>query len=45
VLDEGKILDVGRHEELMVRDPMYKRMVALQFGHQGAEPVDLAVSS
>ena len=45
VLDEGKILDVGRHEELMVRDPMYKRMVALQFGHQGSEPADLAASS
>jgi len=45
VLDEGKILDVGRHHELMVRDPMYKRMVELQFGHQAMEPVDLAVSS
>ncbi|MFT7139377.1 MAG: ATP-binding cassette subfamily B protein [Sulfitobacter sp.] len=45
VLDEGKILDVGRHQELMVRDPMYKRMVELQFGHHSGEPVDHVVSS
>jgi ATP-binding cassette, subfamily B, bacterial len=32
VMDEGNILDVGQHQELMVRDPMYKRMVELQFG-------------
>ena len=34
VMDEGKILDVGQHQALMVRDPTYKRMVQLQFGLQ-----------
>ena len=32
VMDEGNILDVGQHQEVMVGDPMYKRMVELQFG-------------
>jgi ATP-binding cassette subfamily B protein len=42
VMDEGEILDVGRHHELMVRDPMYKRMVQLQFGTPGVQPAELA---
>jgi len=41
VMDEGKILDVGRHHELMVRDPMYKRMVQLQFGTPEMPPAEL----
>ena len=42
VMEEGKILDVGQHQELMQRDPTYKRMVELQFGVQS--PVEVAVS-
>tara|TARA_R110002072_G_scaffold1780_10_gene14826 strand:- start:49826 stop:51628 length:1803 start_codon:yes stop_codon:yes gene_type:complete len=42
VMEEGKILDVGQHQELMQRDPTYKRMVELQFGVQS--PVEVALS-
>jgi ATP-binding cassette subfamily B protein len=33
VIDQGRILDVGRHAELIERNPLYARMVRLQFGH------------
>ncbi len=32
VMDEGRIIDVGRHEELVQRDPLYARLAELQFG-------------
>ena len=32
VMDEGRIIDVGRHEELVRRDPLYARLAKLQFG-------------
>ena len=32
VLNSGKILDVGKHSELMVRNTAYAQMVELQFG-------------
>ncbi len=32
VLDEGAILDIGRHEELVTRNAVYAQMVKLQFG-------------
>ena len=32
VMDKGKIIDVGRHEELVRRNPMYARFAELQFG-------------
>ncbi len=32
VMNEGKILDIGRHIELIQREPIYKRMVEIQFG-------------
>ena len=32
VMDEGRIIDVGRHEELVCRDPLYARLAELQFG-------------
>ena len=35
VMDEGKIIDVGRHEELVRRDPLYARLAELQFGAAG----------
>lgn len=40
VMDEGRIIDVGQHHELMVRDPMYKRMVQLQFGTPEVPPAE-----
>ena len=32
VLNSGKILDVGKHSELMERNTTYAQMVELQFG-------------
>jgi len=32
VINEGRIVDVGRHEELVRRDPLYARLAELQFG-------------
>lgn len=32
VMDEGRIIDVGRHQELVRRDPLYARLAELQFG-------------
>ncbi|MFQ5634027.1 MAG: ABC transporter transmembrane domain-containing protein [Gammaproteobacteria bacterium] len=35
VIDEGRIVDIGRHDELVRRDPLYARLAELQFGDQG----------
>lgn len=32
VMDSGRIVDTGRHHELVARDPLYARLAALQFG-------------
>ncbi len=32
VMDQGKIEDIGTHEELVRRDPLYARLAELQFG-------------
>ena len=32
VMDSGRILAVGRHADLIAREPVYARMVDLQFG-------------
>ncbi len=32
VLDQGRIVDIGSHEELLQRDPLYARLAELQFG-------------
>jgi len=31
VMDKGRIIDVGRHEELVIRNPLYARLAELQF--------------
>ena len=33
VLDEGRIVDVGRHEELITRDGLYRTLFEQQFRH------------
>jgi ATP-binding cassette subfamily B protein len=35
VLDRGKIVDIGRHDELVRRDPLYARLADLQFLETG----------
>lgn len=32
VIDEGRIEDIGKHEELVLRDALYARLADLQFG-------------
>jgi ATP-binding cassette subfamily B protein len=32
VLDQGRIVDIGRHEELVARGGLYARLAAMQFG-------------
>ena len=39
VMDEGRIVDTGTHEELVRRDPLYARLAELQFGEPEDAPV------
>jgi ATP-binding cassette subfamily B protein len=39
VMDRGRIVDIGTHEELVARDPLYARLAELQFG-DGRETQD-----
>ncbi|MEO8019338.1 MAG: ABC transporter transmembrane domain-containing protein [Pseudomonadota bacterium] len=34
VIDRGRIVGTGRHEELLVANPLYARLAALQFGER-----------
>ena len=38
VMDAGGIIDAGTHDELVVRNPIYAQMVALQFGDGAIKP-------
>ncbi|MGI9309053.1 MAG: ABC transporter transmembrane domain-containing protein [Gammaproteobacteria bacterium] len=40
VIDGGRIVDIGSHEELAQRDPLYARLAALQFGERKDESAD-----
>jgi ATP-binding cassette subfamily B protein len=35
VMDHGRIVDIGTHEQLMQRDSLYARLATLQFGETG----------
>ena len=37
VLDQGRIVDIGRHEELVARGGLYARLSAMQFGAESGE--------
>ncbi len=38
VMDQGRIVDVGRHAELVARDELYARLAELQFGVSSSSP-------
>jgi len=38
VMDQGRIVNIGTHSELVERDPMYARFAELQFGNSGVMP-------
>jgi ATP-binding cassette subfamily B protein len=40
VIDAGRVMGVGTHEELLVSNPLYARLAALQFGMDRAAPAD-----
>ncbi len=43
VMDGGRIIDTGTHEELVVRNPLYARLAELQFGAaRGCTPANQA---
>lgn len=39
VMDEGRIVDIGTHQELIARDALYAWLARLQFGAQNGVPV------
>jgi ATP-binding cassette subfamily B protein len=46
VMDRGRIVDIGRHDELVRRDPLYARLAELQFGEaQPPEPERQSVTA
>jgi ATP-binding cassette subfamily B protein len=40
VLDQGRVLEVGRHEELLERGGAYSRLYDINYGLQGAPAED-----
>jgi ATP-binding cassette subfamily B protein len=36
VMEQGRIVDIGTHAELLSRDSVYARLAELQFGSAGA---------
>ncbi len=42
VMDRGRIVDIGTHDELVHRDPLYTRLAELQFG-EAMEPPGAAL--
>jgi hypothetical protein len=39
-MDQGRIVDIGTHAQLMQRDSLYVRLAELQFGQNGIAPDD-----
>lgn len=44
VMDRGRIVDIGTHDELVRRDPLYARLAELQFGEPD-NPVQAAAAA
>jgi len=45
VINHGRIVDVGTHDELVAREPLYARLAELQFVETPDEPVPEAVAT
>ena len=45
VMDHGRIVDIGTHEELVKRDSVYARLASLQFGATGSAGDELALEA
>lgn len=41
VMDEGKIVDIGQHQELMQKGGIYKRLAEIQFGQHKTDSDEL----
>ncbi|MBL8353083.1 MAG: ATP-binding cassette domain-containing protein [Burkholderiaceae bacterium] len=41
VMEAGRIVDIGRHDELVARDGLYARLAAMQFGLDATEPASV----
>jgi len=45
VVDRGRIVGIGRHEELLRDNALYARLAALQFGERGDSPWPMSMDS
>jgi ATP-binding cassette subfamily B protein len=45
VVDHGRIVGIGRHEELLRDNALYARLAALQFGERGDSPWPMSMDS
>ncbi len=45
VMDHGRIVDIGTHDELVKRDSVYARLASLQFGETGSGDRELVLEA
>jgi len=45
VMDQGKLVAIGTHAQLIASNPLYARLAALQFNAKGAESNHLEVEN
>jgi ATP-binding cassette subfamily B protein len=45
VMEDGHIVDIGQHQDLMKKSGLYKRLAEIQFGHAGEEEKELLYES